>query len=188
MTQYFFLEDLESVRIQRKKVLSIYFLTLAIYLAFALIIFICYWQLPYMPSNSPEIRKLKWIFYPVTIGYIVFSLIYLSIIYGRVNKFYKLCRNMKFGLKESYVGEFLRYNDSLEFKDGVDFKSLILKEWNKYKKSYFERKVLVFYEKPFPEMQAGQIINYTVQGNVLLEYEIVNIKETDNESNSNSNR
>ena len=59
-------------------------------------------------------------------------------------------------------------------KDGVDMKSLIFIEWNKYKNDYFERKVLVFYEKPFPEFAEKATVRYVTQGNVLISYEILN--------------
>ena len=62
-------------------------------------------------------------------------------------------------------------------KDGVDFKSLIFLEWNKYKKDYFERKVLVFNEKPFPEIPDGATVTFITQGNVLISYEITELPE-----------
>ena len=37
---------------------------------------------------------------------------------------------------------------------------------------FFERKVLVLYEKPFPELQEKQTVKYVTQGNVLISYEI----------------
>ena len=58
-------------------------------------------------------------------------------------------------------------------KDGVDFKSLVFIEWNKYKIDFFERKVLVFYEKPFPEIPVEANVSYITQGNVLISYEIL---------------
>ncbi|MBR5899939.1 MAG: hypothetical protein IKZ38_00935, partial [Clostridia bacterium] len=66
---------------------------------------------------------------------------------------------------------FFEYDETLQFKDGVDFKSLIFIEWNKYKNSYFERKVMVFYERDFPEIQPNSMVKYVVQANILISYE-----------------
>ena len=77
------------------------------------------------------------------------------------------------GIKEKYTGNFLEYDETVQVKDGVDFKSLVFIEWNKYKNDFFERKVLVFNEKPFPEIPEKANVNYVTQGNVLIEYEIL---------------
>ena len=42
-----------------------------------------------------------------------------------------------------------------------------------YKNDFFERKVLVFDEKPFPELEENQNVKYVTQGNVLISYEIL---------------
>ena len=106
----------------------------------------------------------------------IFSYVYLSIAYGRVHRYYKLCDKVFYDRKETYVGEFLRYDESMDQKDGVDCKSLIFKEWNKYKKVYFERKVLVPYEMDFPQIEQNATIRYVVQGNVLVRYEYIDVK------------
>ena len=80
---------------------------------------------------------------------------------------------MQTGLKETSTGNFLEYDEEIQDKDGVDFKSLVFIEWNKYKKDFFERKVLVFYEKPFPEIPEKANVRYITQGNVLISYEIL---------------
>ena len=56
---------------------------------------------------------------------------------------------------------------------------------NKYKNDFFERKVLVFYEKDFPEIPEGANVRYVTQGNVLISYEILDLpmeKPEDNEA------
>ena len=80
---------------------------------------------------------------------------------------------MATGLRETSTGSFFEFDEKIQDKDGVDFKSLIFLEWNKYKKEFFERKVLVFYEKPFPEIPLEANVTYVTQGNVLVSYEIL---------------
>lgn len=181
MIKYFTDDILESVAKQRKKNLLIYLcLILGVYLAISGVIFAWYLTLPY---GSSTVKAVKWIEYTLTVVFVIISFIYLGIPYKRVKKFHKLCKNMKTGLKEKFSGKFFEYDAFLTQKDGVDCKSLVFIEWNKYKNKYFERKVLVFYELPFPKIEEGAIVEYVTQGNVLVEYQIIDEanKENDNQ-------
>ena len=151
---------------------------LGIYVAVSGVLFAWYLTLPY---GSLKVKVVKGIEYPLTVIFVIISFIYLSIPYRRVNKFYKLCKNVKTGLRESFSGKFFEYDSFLTQKDGVDFKSLVFIEWNKYKNKYFERKVLVFYEFPFPEIEEGAMVEYVTQGNVLVEYEIIEKPNKENQ-------
>ena len=168
MTAYFTDDYLISSEKQRKKARGIYFIFVALYLAVSVVMVVWYMRLPF---RSPTIKVVKWIHYTITVLFIAFSFIYLGIIYKRVNRFYKLCYNMKYGIRETFEGSFLYYDNYVADKDGVDCKSLVFLEWNKYKKNYFERKVYVFNEQPFPEMEEKAVYTFVTQGNVLIEYE-----------------
>ena len=89
-----------------------------------------------------------------------------------MHRYYKITLYLKTGLRETSTGSFFEYDETLQDKDGVDFKSLVFLEWNKYKNDFFERKVLVFDELPFPEFTENQNVRYITQGNVLVSYEI----------------
>ena len=171
MIKYFTDDILESVSKQRKKTLWIYLgVILGIYLVISGVIFAWYLTLPY---KSPTVKVVKGLEYPLTVIFVILTFLYLNIPYRRVNKFYKLCKQIKTGIREKYSGKFFEYDSSLTQKDGVDCKSLIFIEWNKYKNKPFERSVLVFYELPFPEIKEGAIVEYVTQGNVLVEYQII---------------
>lgn len=170
MTTYFDVTELDRVKKQRKICLAIYFTVLALYVLGSVADFVWYRLLPY---RSPQIGAVKAVQYSVTAVFVIFSFIFLGIVFKRVNKYYKLCYNLVNGLKETYTGSFFEYDETRQVKDGVDFKSLVFIEWNKYKNDFFERKVLVFEEKPFPEIPESANVRYITQGNVLLEYEIL---------------
>lgn len=170
MTKYFEEQELEQAKKQKKKSFIIYLIFLGIYLVFSAVMFVMYFNLPY---KSRDIAKLKLLHYFITGVFTIFSFIYLGIKHKRVRRYYKLCNNLATGLRETSVGSFFEYDNSLQDKDGVDMKSLVFIEWNKYKNDYFERKVLVLYDKPFPEIQEKANVKYITQGNVLCEYEII---------------
>lgn len=168
--EYFHFEEIEKVKKQKKITLAIYFIALALYVIASGIIFWWYLTLPYKSSSITLVRVSE---YSISGVFVIFSFIYLGIVYKRVKKYYKLCSHFKDGIKEVYTGSFFEYDETIQVKDGVDFKALIFIEWNKYKNDFFERKVLVFNEKPFPVIEEKANVRYVTQGNVLLKYEIL---------------
>ncbi len=170
MIEYFKEEQYKNAKAQCKKVLAIYFIVLALYLVASGFIF---WWYLIQPYKSPVITKIKFIQHPLTVLFLIFSFIYLGIPYKRVRRFYKMTYYLMTGIRETSTGSFFEYDETLQDKDGVDFKSLVFLEWNKYKNDFFERKVLVFDEMPFPELEQNQNVKYITQGNVLISYEIL---------------
>ena len=89
-----------------------------------------------------------------------------------VNRYYKALTNINTGIRETYEGTFIEYDETVQNERGVEYKSLIFEEWNKYKKSIFKRKVLVFNDLPFPEIEKGSLVEFVTQSNILVKYEI----------------
>lgn len=175
MINYFKGDELAAAKKQRKKELTVYFVFLALYLLFTVCAVIYFITLPYSgyKDTSKTITLIKLVEYSVTVIFVIFSFLFLGIKFKRTNRYFKQCRNMTVGLKETSTGSFLEYDENIQDKDGVDYKSLIFIEWNKYKNDFFERKVLVFYERPFPEIPVNANVTYVTQGNVLVSYEIL---------------
>ena len=172
MVEYFVEEELKSALKQRKKVITAYYIVLGIFLlSWIGMYFFWFRTLPYM---SPQILTVKIILYVLTALMVIFSFIYLGIVYKRVNKFCRLAHNLLTGIRETSILEFVGYSDMIQGKDGVDCKALIFLEWNKYKQEYFKRKVLVLAEKEFPKFEKKQTVKVVTQGNVLVKYEILN--------------
>ncbi len=170
MTEYFLEKYYLDAKKQRKNTLTLYFILLGVYVLASVAL---YWWYRTMPYLSKDITTVKIIHYTLTGITVIFSFIYLGIPYKRVNRYYKLTYNLMTGIRETSTGSFFEYDETLQDKDGVDFKSLIFIEWNKYKNDFFERKVLVFDEMPFPELKENQNVKYVTQGNVLISYEIL---------------
>ena len=170
MIDFFKEEELEVVKKQRKKVINWYLAIGVIYLVASIAIILWYSTLPY---ESPTITWVKVIHYSLSAIFVIFSFIYLGIVFKRVNKYFKLMVNMSTGIRETSTGSFIEYSESIQDKDGVDMKALIFLEWNKYKNDFFERKVLIPYEKDFPELTENVNARYITQSNVLISYEIL---------------
>ncbi|MBQ8197104.1 MAG: hypothetical protein IJZ73_03495 [Clostridia bacterium] len=170
MTEVFAKQDLISAEKQRKKVLIIYFITLAVFLVASVLFVIWNSNLPY---KSNLIYLVKVLHYLLVALYIGFTFVYFGIIYKRINRYYKLINNVFTGIKEENTAEFIKTDLSTTDKDGVDCHSLVFLEYNKYKKDFFERKVLVLAEKPIPEIEKNSYVKFITQGNVLVSYEIL---------------
>lgn len=169
MTEYFDKEEVNKTKKKRKKLLTVFFCVLAAYLATVIIFIIEAYNLPY--GKSFALYKL--VEYTITALFVIFTFIFLGIPFRRLNRYYKLLINLETGIREENTAVFLDYDDTLHDKDGVDCKALTFLEWNKYKKDYFERKVLVFYEKDFPDIPVSAEVKFITQGNFLIEYEII---------------
>ena len=170
MVEYFNKDFFLKAQAQRKKTLIIFYSFLAFYLVVSIGLLMWFRTLPYA---HPSITTIKWIQHIFTGVSVIFGAIYLGIPYKRVNRYYKMTAKMLAGIRESYTGSFLEYDESVVNKDGVDLKSLIFVDWNKFKNDFFERKVYVFNELPFPQIESGKNVKYVTQGNVLISYEIL---------------
>jgi len=183
--EYYNPEELTKSKRQRKKLIWIFWIIVALYVLFSAGMITWYALLPY---KSPTQSTVKLIHYPITILLVVFTFIFLGIPFKRANKFYKLFVQLEQGTRETGEGVFIEYDDALQVKDGVDFKSLIFIEWNKYKNDYFERKVLVLYEKDFPEIEERAKVRFITQANVLISYEIIDELEIEKQELARSER
>ena len=174
--KYFDNSELNTAKKQRNKYRLIYIIVAIIYAIISAGCVIWYSTLPY---KSPTITAVKFVHYPVTFIFIAFSFVYLFITFKRANKHYKLVENMVNGLKEETTAVYLETDHQIQDKDGVDMKALIFLEWNKYKKEYFERKVMVFGDREIPVIPENATVKFITQGNVLIEYEIIDLPKED---------
>ena len=110
---YFTEELFNSVKKQKKKTLINFFIVLGVYLAISIGLFIWFRTLTY---RSKTITVIKVLHYTLSAGMVFFSFIYLGIKYKMVKKFYKALNNVKIGIKEEYVAEFIGCDETLQTK------------------------------------------------------------------------
>ncbi len=174
MIDYYSEAEFLAAKKRKNILLSIFFVVLAIYLAVSVTFVVIYTTMPYA---SPRILPWKIIHHVITAVVVMGLFFYMSVPFKRANRYYKMYYYMKTGVKETNVASFFEYDETLQEKDGVDMKALVFLEWNKYKKDVYERKVLVLYDKPFPEFNEKDTVRFVTQGNVLISYEILNAEE-----------
>lgn len=171
--EYYKEEYLIKTQAQKQKTLKIYFITLAVYFVISIALFVAF---KFQIYQSPNIKTIKFVHYTISVIFTFYTFVYLGIKYRRVKCYFKALHNIKVGIRETYEAEFLGYKNTSETNNGVEYKALLFKEWNKYKKDYYKRKVLVFNELPFPELIEGKMVRFVTQSNTLVEYEYIEEK------------
>ena len=163
----------------KKRMFTVWLIMLAVYIAVSVFILVSFVILPYGTKNTVFITSnvaLSTLFW----GY---SLLFFSTKFYRLRKYVKMLGYLRTGIKENYNGEFLRFESNIEVKEGVEFYTMISKEWNQRKQEFFERKVLIDNEKSKPDIAEGARIRYVTQGNILIKYKVLGtaVAETNEE-------
>ena len=172
--QYFDENELLKLKKHRSKLLWVFGVTVGIYLLITAGLLTWYILLPYASPTHGVIKAIEFVLTGIVI---IFLFVFMGIPFKRTNKNYKFCLHLQDGKREVSEGSFFEYDEDIQYQEGIDCKSLVFIEWNKYKKDYFERKVLVFYDKPFPEIPQAQDVRYVTQGNFLISYEFISPDE-----------
>lgn len=174
MNNYFTEQEYFNADKQRKNCLLVYCATAVVFLLVSVLNYIIFASQPY---GSNKLNFIKAIQFTISAIYVVFSFLFLGIKYKRVNKYSKFCKRLIKGKKQTSELDFFEFDDRVTMLDGVECKTIIFLEWNEYKKIYFERKVLVFYEKEFPQIPENAFVKMVTQGNFLISYEVLEIRE-----------
>lgn len=162
-------KDYEDIEKQRKKILRIFWISLAVLLALNIGCFVFYvfqeyktpLKTPLIAFNIASCAIYIIVMYPV-----------MAIKYKRVRDYSKMLYYFKNGIKCEGTNVFSGIDSSVTVKDGVDFINLVFLQWSDKKQEYFERNILFDLEKPLPELKKGDVVHHVTQGNILLAYEL----------------
>ena len=105
--------------------------------------------------------------------YGIFAYVYVTIKYGRIKRYCKMLDNINEGLKSTERNFFYEFKRKTLQKDNVDVVACLFGVWNPKKAEWTEREVYWDVEKPLPNFENGDLIRYVTQGNVIIEYEII---------------
>ena len=112
-----------------------------------------------------------------TVGFASFSLFFFAIKYRLTRKYVRMLRDMDRGLKDTFEGKFLGYDNSIGMKDGVYFYSMILKTRPLRRDDIDERKLLIEHTVPKLELAEGTRLKLVSHANILVSYEILEVPE-----------
>lgn len=165
---YLYEEDyLDKIQIQRKRLLVTYIVLLSVIVVAVVLSIIYYSTRPYKWEYG---TLFKTIVIVVAALFVVFSTIFLEIPFGRVNRYYKLIKDLFSNeLLKSNV-TFISFDDRKINKYGVDFYYINVLEWSDIENDYVERSIMVDKERKVKEFRKGEIFEVYTAGNILFKY------------------
>ena len=167
-------EDLWNAVRQKRRLLSIFFVVLGVWLLAVVGCAVWYAMLPYKDSMQ------KWVIVivcAITAIFFMFAFPFMGISYKRSKAYVKMLKFFSAGLKECCVAPFEGVNDWITH-DGVDVNVADFSVPNLKRDGMMTRQVYIDGEKDFPPFKEGEKAKFIVQGNILLEYEILeNVEE-----------
>lgn len=155
---------------QKEKLLSAFIIVTACYAAFCIAWLIYYISLPY---NDPMQALPKTCVYVISVLYVVFTAVYMGIPFARANRYYTMLTNLSLGIKDVEKNYFYCFEELNMQKNNVDMVGCIFETWNKKKCEWMDRAVYFDVEMPMPEFDSGDYVRYVTQGNIVLQYEIL---------------
>lgn len=101
------------------------------------------------------------------------SLFFFAIKYRLTRKYVRMLHEMDVGLKDTFEGKFLGYDDEITMKDGVYFYSMRLKTRPLRRDDIDERKLLIEQTVPKIELAEGDRLRIVSHANILVSYELL---------------
>ena len=163
-------QDLLAVYKQKKKLWTIFCVVTAVYLAY------CGAWLAYhisLPYNDPMQNLAKAMVFAATALYCVWTFPYMAIKYSRVRRYYKLICTLSSGLKNEEKNYFYCLEEKSLQKDTIDVIGCIFETWNKKKCEWMDREAYFDLEKPLPDFESGDYVQYITQSNFIVQYRIL---------------
>lgn len=171
MKELYSVENYEKMNNKRKNMLTFYFVLLGISLLAIIGIIIYYAGEPY---GSPKEKLLKTIMCVIISLFVLFSFLFFTITYGRVNNYTVFLHDSINGRKTTSNVTVLSVSNIKEDLKNISFYSFEVLEWDEKKQDYFKRRVLIDAEIKIDDLHKDAIIEMQTVGNVLYAYEVKN--------------
>lgn len=173
MTSVYSDADYLAVYKQKKRIFGVFYAVTFVYLAFCIAWLAYYISLPYA---DPMQSLPKTCVYIASALYVVFAFPYLAIKGSRIRRYFKLMTYLSDGLKGEEKNYFYAFEKKLLQKDNIDVWGCVFETWNKKKQEWMDREAYWDCEKPLPEFESGDFVQYIVQSNVIVQYKILEKK------------
>lgn len=170
-------DDLWNAVKQKRRILGIFLAVLSVWLLATSGCATWYALLPY---QDPMLKWVIVIACVITALFLMFAFPFMGISYKRSKAYVKMLKFFSEGLKECCVAPFDGVDDWITH-DGVDVNVADFSVPNIKRDGMMTRQILIDGEKDFPPFREGVKARMIVQGNLLLEYEILQEDEDEKE-------
>lgn len=166
-------DDLWNAVMQKRKLLAVFLAVFGVWLVAVVGCAVWYAMLPYEDPMQPWVIVITCV---ITAIFLMFTFPYMGISYKRCKNYVRMLKFFSEGLKECCIAPFEGIDDWMTH-DGVDVNVADFSVPNVKRDGMMTRRILVDGEKDFPPFDEGDTVKLIVQGNLLLEYEILKKKE-----------
>lgn len=109
----------------------------------------------------------------LTAAYFCGLWLFFSIKFRLTQCYYKTLKSIFTGIVEENTGKFLRFEDTITQKDGVDYYIMIMEEKVIKRPDMPQRRVLIRKDLPHPPFSQGDYLKYHTHAGILLDYTII---------------
>lgn len=172
MTNLYTDADYDNALKLKKRLLTAYFIVLAVFAAVCAMLFAFYLQLPYQSTQELIDKKNVYLvtICAISVVAVVLSVVYLCVPYKRAKWYFRYLDDIKTGDKQINVSTFVKNEEDITEVGNVDYRVMVVLEWSDKTQEYMRRHVLVDKEKEMPKFNNGDIIKYVTHANCLLSY------------------
>lgn len=171
-------EEKKAAFREKRKLLTVWIVLLAVYVALALTLTLVDTYLVETHANRAHTVWMGVVFGMATVAFFSYTLLFFGLKFRLTHKYCKMLTDMDRGLKDEYEGTFLSFNEALEEKDGVVFYSMLLNTRPTRRSDITERKVLIEHTISKPPFTEGTRLKFITHANILLSYEILSMQES----------
>ena len=162
-------DDLWNAVKQKRRILAIF---LAVLFVWLLAVVGCATWYALLPYKDPMLTWVIVIACVITALFLMFAFPFMGISYRRSKAYVKMLKFFSEGLKECCIAPYDGVDDWITH-DGVDVNVADFSVPNIKRDGMMTRQILIDGEKDFPPFREGVRAKMIVQGNLLLEYEIL---------------
>ena len=162
--------DYLSAYEQKRRIFYGFLLITLVYVGIALGLVFYHSTLPYA---DPGQKLPRVIVYGLSIVYIVLIFPFMTIKYRRSKRYYKMLFHVSESIKMEELNYFYGFREKSLQKDNIDVVGCVFETWNKKKQEWLEREAYFDPEKPLPEIESGDLVQYVTQSNFIIQYHIV---------------
>lgn len=155
---------------QKQRLFYTFVLATLAYVGFAVGCAIYLTTLPYGDTGQAFPRVLV---YVVSAIYAALIFPFMAIKYSRSHRYYKMLSYVCEGLKMEELNYFYEFREKSLQKDNIDVVGCVFETWSRKKQEWLEREAYFDLEKPLPEIESGDLVEYITQSNFIIQYHIV---------------
>jgi hypothetical protein len=165
--------DFLSVWKQKRRIIGVALGVTVLYFLYCLAWLFYHISLPYGHSGSTFAQIMAG---AGSVLYACFIFPFLAIKGSRCFRYYKMLRYVSEGMKNEEKNYFFGFEKKALQKDNIDVMGCVFETWSKKKSEWMDREAYWDVENPLPPFESGDYVQYIVQSNFIVQYNVLQKK------------